>query len=268
MNQHSSPQIVIGAPISNRSAYLPYYLSNLYALNYPKSQLSFYFIINNSQDNSEQILQQFKSDHEHEYNNITIDYYHGNKHAPKDERTNEIRLKHSYKFLSTLRNMLLKYTVKNKYSHLFSVDSDIMVKPDSLNKLLVAQTDIISGLIFNGFLHAPNSPHSFPNILKYNDKGVLEHVSNWYVKNGSTLTESKIIEIDANGAISLISNKACSELSYGFDIQGEDIFFCKMAQKKGYKLYADLSCFNDHLMSEQMLQDYIKNLDFDIENKL
>lgn len=252
------PLICISAPISNRENFLSYYLDNIYELNFNRKQLAMYFIINNSQDNSEQILQQFKLDHQHEYKNITIDYYNGNRHAPKDERTNEIRLKHSYNYLSILRNMLLKHTVKNDYTHLFSVDSDIMIKPDSLNKLLSANTDIVSGLIYNGYIHSPSTPYKFPNILKYNSSGQLEHISNWYIKNSPTLTESKIIEVDGNGAISLISNEVCSELSYGWDQQGEDMFFCKMAQQKGYKLYAELSCYNEHLMTPELLQQYIE----------
>lgn len=251
--------VVLGCPISNREMFLPYYLENIYQLEFNRKKLSLYFVVNNSQDNSEKILKKFKLDHEHEYKNITIDYYYGNRNTPQDQRTNDIRLRHTYKHLSALRNMLLKHTVANNYSHLYSIDSDIMIKPDSLNKLLLANVDIVSGIIYNGYLHKPEAPFQFPNILKYNANGNLEHVSNWYVKNAANLTESKLIEVDANGAISLISNKACSELSYGFDIQGEDMFFCKMAQRKGYKLYAELNCYNDHCMNEELLQQYIES---------
>jgi len=255
----SQPNICIGAPISNRQDFLPYYLDNILNLNFNRKQLSLYFIINNSQDDSEKILQRFKLDYQHEYHNITIDYYNGNKHVPKDERTNDIRLKHSYNHLSLLRNMLLNHTVKNNYSHLLSVDSDIMISPDTLNKLLSHNVDICSSLIWNGFLHEPSHPWKFPNILNYNLFGQLEHISNWYVKNSPNLTESKLIEVSATGACILISKEVCKQTKYSWHLQGEDMSWSEDCQKKGFKLHCDLGCYSTHCMSEQLLQLYIES---------
>jgi hypothetical protein len=251
--------VLIAAPISNREKFLPYYLSNLYSLNYPKKQLSFYFIINNSQDNSLQILQQFKSNHEHEYNNITIDQYNGNRHTPNDERTNEIRLKYSYSHLSILRNMLLQYTVKNNYNYLLSVDSDIMVEPETLNKLLSANVDACAGLIYNGYIQYPDEYWKYPNILKLGQSGGFEHISNWYVKNALTLTESKLIPVDGTGAIILLSNKLCKEVKYSYHNQGEDLGFSLDCRRKKYQLYCEVSAFAYHLMNEEMLNKYIES---------
>lgn len=252
--------VVLGCPISNREKILPYYLENVHSLEFNRKKLSLYFIINNSQDDSEKIIKKFKLDHEHEYHNITIDYYYGNRNSPHDQRTNEIRLKHTYNHLSILRNKLLEYTEKNNHSHLLSLDSDIMIKPDTLTKLLSHKKDCIAGLIWNGFEHAKTDPWKFPNILNYNNDNILKHISNYYVKNAPTLTESKLVKVDCSGAIILLSNRLCkSGIQYGWDVQGEDIFFSREVYKKGFEIFCDYSCYNPHLMNEELLQQYIES---------
>lgn len=249
--------VTIGCPIRNRSAYIPYYLENIYSLTYDKKLISLHFLVNNSTDNSEQLLLNFKSQHEHEYRKIIIEHFQKKHYKPEDERTNDARLSSIYKHLVNLRNTLLSRVGDSDF--LFSVDSDIMLQPNTLNKLLSAQKDAVAGLIYNGYLEYPESYWKYPNILNLNQVGEFEHISNWYIKNASNLKESKLIPVDGTGAIILLSNKICKETQYSYNQQGEDMGWSLDCKRKGYQLYCDISAFAHHLMSEQMLDKYIKN---------
>lgn len=251
-------KIVISCPVSNRGKFLPYFLDNLYKLDYPKKLITFYFLINNSHDDTESILLNFKSCYESEYNSINIDYYKKNKNVPLDCRVKDIRVKFTYRHLAQLRNRILQYVSSSDADFLFSVDSDIMVKPDTLKKLLSHDKDIVSSLIWNGYIKNPSNPYLYPNILIRKENNTFTHVSNWYVKNAPVLTESKLIEIDATGAICLISKEVASNTQYGFHSQGEDIFWSIDCKNKGYKLHCDLSAYCEHLMSEELLEKYIE----------
>jgi cellulose synthase/poly-beta-1,6-N-acetylglucosamine synthase-like glycosyltransferase len=248
--------ITIACPVRNRATYLLHYLDHLYSLNYNKKLISFYFLINNSTDGSEKILLDFKSKHEDKYNKITLEHFQKKHYKPDDARTDDARKNFSYKHLSNLRNKILQST---ETDYLFSVDTDIMVPSDTLNKLLSANVDACAGLIFNGYIQYPNEYWKYPNILKINRFGGFEHISNWYVKNAPTLTESKLIPVDGTGAIILLSNKICKDTKYSYHDQGEDLGWSLDCKTKGYQLYCEVSAFAYHCMNEQLLQQYIES---------
>lgn len=250
--------VTIACPVSNRDWILEHYLKHIYSIQYDHKLINLYFVLNNSKDNSEQILKEFKQKYDHEYNDIKIDYYNKNRNIPKDNRSNEVRLKHTYFHLSVLRNKLLEYASKNT-DYLLSVDSDILVKPDVIHKLLSANKDICASLIWNGYLHNSEKPYLYPNILSYDENKILKHVSNYHVKNAPTLSESKILEINATGAVCLMSKDICRVTKYSWHNQGEDMFWSEDCQSKGYKLYVDCQAFSYHIMSEKHLELYLQD---------
>lgn len=245
--------VLIFSPVSDREKYLPHYLNRLVNLNYPKENISFYFIVNNSQDSSLQILNEFKRENQTSYRSIKIDISNS-KQKFKDERTTKIRNQFTYSHLSNLRNQALDYSKTKNVDYLFSIDSDILVKSNSLKKLIDANKPIVSSLIYNGYLVSPESPWKYTNIMNVRVDNKIEHISNWYVKNSETLPKSKVIPVDVTGAISLIRNDVIkSGAKYGFHLQGEDILFSLDAKTKGFQSYCDLSCFSYHCMNEELL---------------
>lgn len=53
---------MIGCPVRNRAWILPQYLQHLTALVYPPDQVEYCFVINDSQDKTEALLQEFARD--------------------------------------------------------------------------------------------------------------------------------------------------------------------------------------------------------------
>lgn len=245
--------VLIACPIHNREWILPKYLEHIQNIDYDKNKISMYFLLNNCKDNSEKILKQFKKQNINKYNNIIIDRYN-TQYKFEDNRTSEVRLSYTYHHLSELRNKIMRFASKNNYDWLLSCDSDILVPPDILNKLLSHNKDVISSLIYNGYIKDSDKPYKFPNILNYDRRG-YKHIVNWYVKNSPFLKERKLIEVDATGAVVLMSHNIFNNknIKYSFHPQGEDLYWSETVRNENYKLYCDLSVFSEHIMNKLFL---------------
>lgn len=252
---NNQPTVTIGSLVRNRAWILPDFLKHIEDIDYPKNLIDILFIVNDSTDDSLQILNNFKNKNKNMYNKITIEIY--NKNAPEDKREHKLRSTFIYSHLANLRNYLLS---KCKTEKLLSVDSDILVQSNILNKLLESNKEVVSSLIYNGYELASENPWVYPNIMSTNmqigEKKSYKHINNYYVKNSNELKTSKIIEVDLTGAVILIDKKIYKKAKYGNHIYGEDAIFCENAKKLGYKVYCDLSVFSQHIMSEQQLKSY------------
>jgi hypothetical protein len=257
-------RILIGCPVRDRELYLPYYLEHIYNIKYDKKLIDIYWIINNSTDKSYDLLKEFKDKYKDEYNSITIEVYNNRKY-PKDERTVQVREK-IYYWLSELRNKLLKKCIDLNCDYLFSCDSDILIPNDILTRLLCHEKDLISSLIYNGYLYKPSNENSdynpilnaykFPNILKL-ENNTYKHIVNYKTKNPNLNPINTLTEVDFTGAVFLATQNICKDSYYEYHIQGEDEVFSRIAIQKGYKLYCDLSLYSQHLMNENILEMYL-----------
>ncbi|WP_413987577.1 glycosyltransferase [Paenibacillus polymyxa] len=242
----------MASPIRNRAWILPLYLEHIKNIEYPKNKIELLFVVNDSQDESFNLLTEFKKNHL-EYINIRIEIY--NRNAPVDKRDLNIRNNFIYTHLSKLRNYIMS---KTKTDYLMFIDTDILVQPDIINNLLKSDKDIISGLIWNGHIVRPEKPYLFPNIMRINNKGYFEHIVTNQVKNAPSLPSSSLIRVDLTGAVIMLSRKVFKSIKYGFHPQGEDAHFCKMAQEKGFELFCDLGTFSHHIMSPEYLKKYLR----------
>lgn len=249
--------ITIGTLVRNRAWVLPYFLSHIENIDYPKNLIDCIFVVNDSTDNSLEILKQFKLKNEKLYNRIIIDVY--NRNAPIDVREIKTRDNYIYDHLATLRNYLMSKIKTDKF---LSVDSDILVPSNIISNLISQDKEIISSLIYNGYLISPNSPWKYPNIMnvathiKNGDQwmNVYAHIQNYYIKNAENLKEDKIIEVDLTGAVLLIDKEVFKKAKYGYHSCGEDAIFCEEAKKLNYKIYCNIGLFSKHIMNESMLQ--------------
>ncbi len=234
--------ILIASPIRNRSWILSEYLYFLSRLDYPKKNLSFHFILNDSLDSSAEILADWKAAHEKEYRYIRIsevnfDYPHdwGEDRVVTAEAMLNRKNK-TYKSLSVLRNLILDLAwLDMDVDYLFSVDSDILVNPDILNKLLATNKDIVAGLIGNG-----NFNYNFMPLAGHRNILPLE----------------KLFEVTTTGAVMLISRKVFENklIRYSPEKTGEDEGFCMSARTHGFKSYV-LQELQKHIMKRSEFND-------------
>ncbi|MBX4152262.1 glycosyltransferase [Paenibacillus lautus] len=242
--------ITIAAPIRDREWILPYYLKHIENIDYPKDKIELLFVVNDSTDNSFDILHDYQTNHKNLYKRIRIETY--NRKVPIDNRVSITRKNHIYDHLSKLKNYIMSQV---KTDYLLFVDSDILVSPDIINNLLKHQKDIVSGLIWNGYLMTPEKPYLYPNVMKLKDQNSYIHIVNHRIKN--TESTSYLTKVDLTGAVILLSKKVYKSIKYGFHPQGEDAYFCKIAQDKGFEIFCDLGIFCHHIMDEKLLREFI-----------
>ena len=225
-------QVIIGAPIKNRAWILPEYLKAINKIKYHNKQYLFYE--NHSLDNSLKILQ--------EYNfSAKCNLYT----AEAAENVGSERYeygKNNYAHLANIRNKFLKLFLETEGDYLFSVDSDVIVKPNVLDQLLIFadQKTIVGAAICN----IPNQQLDgrLPgNFMINHESGNMIHPS------GYSLTG--LYNCDVIGACYLIPRQVVEDgIIYAPDWQGEDIPFCRQAKAKGYRLLVNLDCKQEHRM--------------------
>jgi len=243
--------VTIACPVRNREQYLPFYLDCIKKQTYPKQWTNLFFVTNNCTDNSKKILNIFKKNNEHLYPLIRIDNIDNDK-IPDDSSDRYIRSKTNsiYSFLAYLRNYI---TSNCNTNYLLSCDSDIMMIPETLTRLLSHNKKCISGLVCNGHLFAQMykvNKYKYTNAMKKNPAGKYVHFLRSELKG--------LIEVDVTGAVYLIHRDIYKNCKYEVDIQGEDIPFCRSVQSMGEKLYCDTDLKLPHCMSLELLDDYKK----------
>ncbi len=224
--------ILIAAPIRNRAWILNQYLACIDAIDYPRQNISFFFILNDCTDDSEEILENWMVIKNKEtYPNFgwkwgSIQVTTINFNTPSDIGENGMgrsglsRSIHTYENLSILRNRILDYArEKGDIDYIFSVDSDILVKPDILNKLIDTGKNIVAALISNSGTDWNFLP------LAGKDRNTVP---------------SELFEVRVTGACCLISKNVFMNKNIRYSDKfrsGEDEAFCQSAREQGFKSY-------------------------------
>lgn len=224
-------EVMIGCPVRNRAWILPFYLKAMQALNYPRVKLQYCFVLNNSTDRSQEILEAFARQ-----NNTAIVV------CDQEKPQGVERGYYSLANLASLRNTLLSQFLESGADYLFSVDSDILVPADSLSRLVANNRDIVAMLVCNG--HQVGDPGIY-NILRQVDDS-YEFIRDF--------PRDRIFPVDCTGAAYLIKRRVIARgVRYSADGGGEDIGFCQQAREMGFQLYCDGALEADHIMHENQL---------------
>lgn len=150
-----------------------------------------------------------------------------------------------------LKNHIIDAALKGDYTHLFLVDSDIVMHPQTLCRLVADKKDIVANIFWTKFtkwheflpqvwlmdqrsLYDPRDPKTKSKI--YRTIKSAEFVE--------SLKEPGLYRVGGLGACTLIS-RAVMEAGvnfsalYNLSFWGEDRFFCIRAAAAGFELYVD-----------------------------
>ena len=227
--------IMIGSPIRNREKILNEYLESIYNIDYPKESIHLYWIINNSNSEVKNIIKNFKEKNEHLYASIGYSIVNTDC-AVKD--INCCRLGFDqikfYDTVSDLRNRMRSHFLQSGADFLFSIDSDVLVTPDSLRKLISHNKDCVAGLVKN------NPFKNDFNYLSFN-----KELKRFYRKIN---TEScGIIKVDLTGAAVLLSRDILSRCFYYVGKSGSDEGFALEAMNNGFEMFVDCDLRFQHV---------------------
>lgn len=206
-------KIFIGAPVRNRAWILERHLKSLML---QEADKEFKYILNDSEDETEQILK----DQGIPY----VTHNLGKKHG-------HMRGQYSYNNLALLRNMLLHEFLQSDCEYLFSIDTDIIIPEGSLQRLLDNDKDICAMLIQN-----------HPKMKAHNAMVGGRHIPEF---------QEGIMPIDLTGAVYLIKRKVVEAgVRYGWHPIGEDEPFCEQARRLGFELFVDTRLRPIHAYAE------------------
>ena len=148
--------------------------------------------------------------------------------------------------VSQARNVLIEAFQKTDADYLLFLDSDMIVSAAQIHALALLDKDIVSALCFS---RGKNCIPAFR---------IMQNNEHFPVKN---FPENALIEVSSVGmACCLIKRKVIEDMiakkkdGILFDIKlksvgmalGEDIFFCNLARKNGYKIFVHTGIIAQH----------------------
>lgn len=225
----ANPKILIGCPISDRYEYcIKEYLDAIQELDYDNYDI---LLVDNSKEKT--FYEKLKQE------NVNV------KKIPYEEPTR--------KRIVDSRNIIRAYALDNGYDYFLSLEVDIMIKPNTIKRLLKAEKKII-GAYYGMQINVT---------LKHNQTGELVETSVnlpvVYIQTGEQrlkrahyedVTNKGIIKIGALGVGCLLIHKdVLKQITFRYE-EGkkafDDIFFCSDAKRLGYGIYIDSDIILEH----------------------
>lgn len=224
-------KVAIGCVVRDRAWILPEYLQALQQISYPNKL--YLFLENDSSDNTRKILEYAALDAEKIVDSI-------NTGSPDG-----IRKRHSaqqFANLAFLRNRFVELFLETDADYLLSVDSDIIVPPHIVARLMSGNKNLIVSAAISNIPGKRLDGKTAGNFMIYQN-GILIHPPQYPLQGH--------MDVDLTGAVYLIPRQALEDgVRYGPHPVGEDAAFCFQAKEKGYSLRVILDLECDHRMNK------------------
>ena len=144
------------------------------------------------------------------------------------------------------RNLIVEHALEIGYDYIMWIDSDMILPKNTLTTLMSHDKDVVSGVYAYKLIGAENA---VAKRFKDKAKDIYEDIP---LKE---ITESKrLIEVDGVGfgcvltKVDVFRHIKKPWFRYTPNM-GEDIYFCRKAQKAGYQVYLDTSILCGHVGS-------------------
>jgi glycosyltransferase involved in cell wall biosynthesis len=252
--------ILVGSPVRQKPAILKEFLASLERLEKKSFSLDYFFIDDNEDPNSSALLEQFAKKYP----------THLVKAKPTDQKYLCNEVTHFWKEeliwkVAGFKDQIIERAKEKGYDYLFLIDSDIVLQPVTIEKLLRDQKEIVSNVFWTKW--QPDQP-SLPQVWLSDTYNLFE------LKGGETLSQEEaqrrslvflkklqtpgVYEVGGLGACTLISRSALEKgISFkkikNITFWGEDRHFCVRAAALGIGLYVDTHYPAYHIYREENL---------------
>lgn len=238
-------KILIGAPVRVKNTVLKEFLTGLEEVDKGTNTVDFYFVDDNSDSISSELLQSFA-----ERNNTVL------KKGTELYQTDDKYDGHNWKSetlakVTCYKNTIINYCIEKKYDYLFLIDSDIVLDKRALLQLISDNVDIVSNVFWNQWVkNGQLTPQCFwiPDIYlqesAWNTPRPFEESHKIRMDTYEEMKKPGLYKVDGTGACTLIKRQAL-EAGVNFTeipnlkILGEDRPFCIRAGALGFELYMD-----------------------------
>lgn len=260
-------RILAASPVCQQPEILSLFLDSLERLQEDNFTLNYVFVDDNDQEPSRHLLNMFAEKHP----NHVLPPIQGFKETDirKDEYTHYWPHDRVWK-VANYKNAIIAEALLSNYDALFLIDSDLLLHPSTLSRLLRTGKDIISEIFWTRW-----QPESslLPQVWMSDEYNLYEN------KHNETLTENEkhleqlkfltklripgVYEVGGLGACTLIRRNVLEAgVHFGkipnLTFWGEDRHFCIRAAAMGYSLYVDTHCPAFHIYRDSDIQEGIK----------
>ncbi|WP_179946693.1 glycosyltransferase family 2 protein [Desulforamulus ferrireducens] len=257
-------KILIGSPVRQKPLILKEFLLSLEELDKGNLHVDYFFIDDNVIEESSELLNSFARENSKSLVTIIQDLKTNDEYLCNEE-THHWNEKLVWK-VADFKNIIIEHALKNNYDYLFLIDSDIVLHPKTLQKLLEAQKDIISNIFWTRFdgnlqLELPQVwlRDAFDQIPRERGEELTEEEKS--LRWGQFLQQLRqpgIYEVGGLGACTLISHRALAKgVNFSpisnISFWGEDRHFCIRAAVLGLSLYVDTHYPAYHIYRESDL---------------
>ena len=142
------------------------------------------------------------------------------------------------------RNLIVQHALEIGYDYIMWIDSDMILPKNTLKKLMSHDKDIVSGVYAYKILGGENA------VAKRFVKDKVDTYGDIPLKE---IRETEtLMEVDGIGfgcvltKVDIFRNIRKPWFKYSTKM-GEDIYFCRKAQAKGYKIFLDTSILCGHV---------------------
>jgi glycosyltransferase involved in cell wall biosynthesis len=231
----SNPKILIACPTYDGMSYcLDEFLDAIRNLNYDNYDV---LIVDNSE--SEEYYNQLRG----LGLNAIKDYFSTIKDSPMKRLVNS-------------RNIILEHTIKGDYDYLLTIDSDVILPKDAIERLLKHDKDIVSGVYYK-ISEQCGFRQEYPLLMTACDeKGnpITTDEPNCQVRyfTNNEIKDKGLIKADAIGlGCALISKEVIERFRFKHESSKDptdDMFFSIEMKRLGYQIYADTGLICRHLI--------------------
>lgn len=242
-----SNRILLASPVRQKPQILECFLHSLRALRKEGLNISYYFIDDNEDDHSSQLLSDFASSG---FGAVFVEKGQPRFNFVRDEVTHRWTNELVW-HVASYKNKIISYALAHGFNYLFLVDSDLVLHPNTLIQLVGAGKDIISEIFWTKW--EPDLPE-LPQVW------ACDHYTLYEVAPGERLAPEAartrqqqwlnklrrpgIYKVGGLGACTLISRRVLEKgvdfsPLYNLSFWGEDRHFCVRAVACGFELFVD-----------------------------
>lgn len=260
---NSPKRVLIGSPIRQKPAILKEFLQSLEELDHQTFQADYFFIDDNTDPESVNILYEFSQKQTTQcfiakISQKATDLYICN------EKTHYWNDNIIWK-VAAFKDEIIKFTLEYNYDYLFLVDSDLVLHPKTIDHLISTNKEIVSNIFWTQWQ---------PEIIKLPQVWYYDEYKQYSLAPGEQLAADEInkrqtdflrlmatpgtYEVGGLGACTLLSKSALTKGANFKKIKnitfwGEDRHFCVRAAALGIDLFVDTHYPSYHIYRESHL---------------
>ncbi|CAB3226126.1 unnamed protein product [Arctia plantaginis] len=152
---HKLPTVGISVLVRNKAHTLPYFLTSLYNLEYPKDRLYLWFYSDFNEDNSIEIIEKWVEKHSLEYKRLYVITNSSSGSLHNDEAKCVQWTPQHFTHVINLREKALEFARQMWADYIFMIDADVfLTNPLTLRNLLLKEMDIVAPMLISDGLYS------------------------------------------------------------------------------------------------------------------